>query len=65
MPFWFRRHFFSIWARTVATEDLLTALEALDKSVNRPIFETSKKDIDNGRIRIARELIRRRVIFWT
>lgn len=61
----FRRLIAPIVLRFHSTEALLDALDLVERGYRSPKFEeSSKKELEYGMRVIAKELIRRKVIFW-
>lgn len=62
----FRRLIAPIVIRFQPTEGLLDAMDLLERGYRSPKYEeSSKKELERCMRLIAKELIRRKVIFWT
>ena len=62
----FRRLIAPIVLRFHSTDGLLAAMDMLERAYRSPKYEeSSKKELERGMRVIAKELIRRKVIFWT
>lgn len=59
----FRRFIAPIVLRFKETDGLIAAMDMLKRGRDRHVV--SKDEIDKAMLLIARELIRRKVIFWT
>jgi hypothetical protein len=64
MPSIVRRLIAPIVLRFKGTDSLLAAMDMLERSHNNPKSPVSKAELESAMIIIARELIRRKVIFW-
>ncbi len=53
-----------ITLRFRSTDALLAAMDMLERSHNNPKSSVSNAELESAMIIIARELIRRKVIFW-
>jgi hypothetical protein len=61
----FRKLIAPIVLRFKDTDSLLDAMDMLERSYCNPKSTVSKAELEFGMRVIARELIRRKVIFWT
>lgn len=61
----FRKLIAPIRLRFHSTESLLDALDMLERSYTGPKSSIPKAELERALCVIARELIRRKVIFWT
>jgi len=53
-----------ITLRFKSTDDLLAAMDMIDYSYGNPKSPVSKSELESAMLVIARELIRRKVVFW-
>ncbi len=60
----FRMMFAPIVLRFKDTDSLQAAMDLLERGYNNPKSTVSKAEIEQAMLVIARELIRRKVVFW-
>jgi hypothetical protein len=60
-----RKWFAPITVRFFKTDALLATLDMVEQGYNNPECEVPRKEIERVMLVLGRELIRRKVIFWT
>ncbi len=60
-----RRLFTPFALRFQPTDSLQAALDLLERSYHNPKCTVSKVEIEQAMLVIGRELIRRKIVFWT
>ncbi len=53
-----------ITLRFKSTDGLLAAMDMLERSYGNPKLPVSKAELESAMLVLARELIRRKVVFW-
>ena len=60
-----RRLFTPIALRFQPTDSMIDAMDLLERSYRNPKCTVSKVEIEQAMLVIGRELIRRKIVFWT